>query len=154
MAVSEYAMFQANGCSLNIQQVIQRPLVAVLCFGGHSLGYLWNPWLGREDLVRYGVSEHHFGPVVPVHDVYLPNWKWNVPTGQRFLSQGSNCVGVVPGKWCWIPANVQSSNTTKTQYLEFAWPLLKHQVQSISGYLLRTYGVHSKAGCNYVDRWS
>ena len=34
-----------GGCTLNIQQVLHRPVVAVLCFRECSLGSLWNPWL-------------------------------------------------------------------------------------------------------------
>ncbi|GBN88135.1 hypothetical protein AVEN_63433-1 [Araneus ventricosus] len=41
------------------------------------------------------LSEHHCGSVAPLHGVCLPNWKWNLPAGQRPMSQGSDCVGVV-----------------------------------------------------------
>ena len=61
---------------------------------------------GRGDNESYGVSVHHCGSVAPVHSVCLPKLKWNVPTGECFLSRGSNCVGVVPGTWCSIPLNV------------------------------------------------
>ncbi|GFU99534.1 uncharacterized protein TNCV_4082571 [Trichonephila clavipes] len=52
---------------------------------------------GRADHECYRVSEHHCGPVAPLHDLCFSCWKWNVPTGQRTVSQGYNCVGVVPG---------------------------------------------------------
>ena len=41
MVVSGYTFFQANSCSLNVQQVIHRPVVAVLRFGGRSPVRLW-----------------------------------------------------------------------------------------------------------------
>ncbi|GBN42102.1 hypothetical protein AVEN_209180-1 [Araneus ventricosus] len=43
MVVSGYAVCQANSCSPLVQQVIHRLVVAVLCFGGHSHGWLWDP---------------------------------------------------------------------------------------------------------------
>ena len=50
----------------------------------------------RADIGRYRLSIHHCAPVAPVHGICLPNRKRNVPTGQRSVSQGSKCVGVVP----------------------------------------------------------
>ena len=61
------------------------------------LGVSGTRGFGRAGLKRYRISEYHCGPVAFVHGVCLPNWKWNVPTGQRSVSQGSSCVGVVPG---------------------------------------------------------
>ncbi|GBN29717.1 hypothetical protein AVEN_94106-1 [Araneus ventricosus] len=50
---------------------------------------------GRTDHESCELSEHHCGSVAPLHGIYLPNWKLNLPAGQRPLSQGSDCVGVV-----------------------------------------------------------
>ncbi|GBO06494.1 hypothetical protein AVEN_211538-1 [Araneus ventricosus] len=38
---------------------------------------------GRTDHESCEVSEHHCGSVAPLHGVCLPNWKWNLPAGQR-----------------------------------------------------------------------
>ncbi|GBM43568.1 hypothetical protein AVEN_67080-1 [Araneus ventricosus] len=43
MVVSGYAVCQANSCSPLLQQVIHMLVVAVLCFGVHSHGRLWDP---------------------------------------------------------------------------------------------------------------
>ncbi|GFV71077.1 HTH_Tnp_Tc3_2 domain-containing protein [Trichonephila clavipes] len=43
---------------------------------------------GRADHERYRVSEHHCGPVAPLHDLCFSSWKWNAPTGQRPVSEG------------------------------------------------------------------
>ncbi|GBN32508.1 hypothetical protein AVEN_42443-1 [Araneus ventricosus] len=51
----------------------------------------------RTDHESCELSEHHCGSVAPLHGVCLPNWKWNLLAGQRPLSQGSDCVGVVRG---------------------------------------------------------
>ena len=45
VVVSGYTVFHANGFSFNVQQVIHRAVVVVLCFGGRSLKRLWHPWL-------------------------------------------------------------------------------------------------------------
>ncbi|GFV43990.1 HTH_Tnp_Tc3_2 domain-containing protein [Trichonephila clavipes] len=42
----------------------------------------------RADHECYRVSEHHCGPVAPLHGLCFSSWKWNVPTGQRSVSQG------------------------------------------------------------------
>ncbi|GBN78071.1 hypothetical protein AVEN_91941-1, partial [Araneus ventricosus] len=44
-------------------------------------------------------AEDHCGSFAPIHGVCLPNWKWDLPAGQRSLSQGSDCVGVVRGAY-------------------------------------------------------
>ncbi|GFW40039.1 uncharacterized protein TNCV_5117221 [Trichonephila clavipes] len=98
MVISGYAVFQANNCSLNVQKVIHRPVVAVLCFGGGVLlSVSVSRGCGRLDHECYRVSEHHCGPVAPLHGLCFSNWKWNVPAEQRPMLQGLNCVGVVPG---------------------------------------------------------
>ena len=43
MAAWRHAVFQVNGCSLNVQHVITRPLVAVLCFEWRSFGRPYYP---------------------------------------------------------------------------------------------------------------
>ena len=50
MAVSGYVVFQATNCSLNLQQVIHRPVVAVLCFGEILLDVSEACGYGRSDL--------------------------------------------------------------------------------------------------------
>ncbi|GBN56886.1 hypothetical protein AVEN_236605-1 [Araneus ventricosus] len=54
----------------------------------------------RTDHESCELSEHHCGSVAPLHGVCLPNWKWNLPAGQRPMSQGSDCAGVVRGEYC------------------------------------------------------
>ncbi|GBM61863.1 hypothetical protein AVEN_265508-1 [Araneus ventricosus] len=54
---------------------------------------------GRTDHESSELSEHHCGSVAPLHGVCLPNWKLNLPAGQRPMSQGSDCVGVVRGAY-------------------------------------------------------
>ncbi|GBM90242.1 hypothetical protein AVEN_86211-1 [Araneus ventricosus] len=54
---------------------------------------------GRTDHESCELSEHHCGSIAPLHGVCLPNWKWNLPAGQRPMSQGSDCVGVVRGAY-------------------------------------------------------
>ncbi|GBM90767.1 hypothetical protein AVEN_188989-1 [Araneus ventricosus] len=54
---------------------------------------------GRTDHESCELSEHRCGSVAPLHGVCLPNWKWNLPAGQRPMSQGSDCVGVVRGAY-------------------------------------------------------
>ncbi|GBL81748.1 hypothetical protein AVEN_93516-1 [Araneus ventricosus] len=72
--------------------------------GGYALG---DVLMGDSGTRRCGrthhesceLSEHHCGSVAPLHGVCLPNWKWNLPAGQRPMSQGSDCVGVVRGAY-------------------------------------------------------
>ncbi|GBM76974.1 hypothetical protein AVEN_161457-1 [Araneus ventricosus] len=87
MVVSGYAVCQVNSCSPLVQQVIHRLVVAVLCFGGGSMGGSGTRSCGRTDHESCELSEHHCGSVAPLHGVCLPNWKWNVPAGQRSVSQ-------------------------------------------------------------------
>ncbi|GBN35611.1 hypothetical protein AVEN_33864-1 [Araneus ventricosus] len=48
----------------------------------------------RTDLKSFELSEHHCGSVAPLHGFCLPNWKWNVPAGQRPMSRlGLCCSG-------------------------------------------------------------
>ncbi|GBM39082.1 hypothetical protein AVEN_190221-1 [Araneus ventricosus] len=92
MVVSGYAVCQANSCSPLVQKVIHRLVVAVLCFEGtFSRAAL----VVVEQTMKAANYQHHCGSVAPLHGVCLPNWKWNLPAGQRPMSQGSDCVGVV-----------------------------------------------------------
>ncbi|GBL92428.1 hypothetical protein AVEN_174713-1 [Araneus ventricosus] len=54
---------------------------------------------GRTDHESCELSEHHCGSAAPLYGVCLPNWKLNLPAGQRPISQGSDCVGVVRGAY-------------------------------------------------------
>ncbi|GBL73813.1 hypothetical protein AVEN_230778-1 [Araneus ventricosus] len=99
MVVSGYAVFQASSCSPLVQQVIHRLVVAVLCFGGRSHRRIWERSCGRAYHESCELPEHHCGSVAPLHGVCLPSWKWNLPAGQRPMSQGSDCVGVVRGAY-------------------------------------------------------
>ncbi|GBN80151.1 hypothetical protein AVEN_135682-1 [Araneus ventricosus] len=54
---------------------------------------------GRTDHESCELPEHHCGSVAPLHGVFLPNCKWNLPAGQRPMSQGSDCVGEVRGAY-------------------------------------------------------
>ncbi|GBN73182.1 hypothetical protein AVEN_237560-1 [Araneus ventricosus] len=49
---------------------------------------------GRIDHESCELSEHHYASIEPLHGICLPNWKWNLPTGQRPMSQDTDCVGV------------------------------------------------------------
>ncbi|GBO36636.1 hypothetical protein AVEN_173019-1 [Araneus ventricosus] len=86
-------------CSPLVQQVIYWLLVAVLCFGGVLMGGSGTRSCGRTDHESCELSEHHCGSVAPLHGVCLPKWKWNLPAGQRPMSQGSDCVEVVRGAY-------------------------------------------------------
>ncbi|GBL92158.1 hypothetical protein AVEN_91505-1 [Araneus ventricosus] len=100
MILPGYAVCQVNSCSPLVQQVILRLAVAVLCFGGRSLGGgSGTRSCGRRDHESCELSEHHCGSVSLLPGVCLPNWKWNPPAGQRPVSQGSDCVGVVRGAY-------------------------------------------------------
>ncbi|GBN89288.1 hypothetical protein AVEN_260436-1 [Araneus ventricosus] len=52
---------------------------------------------GRTDYESCELSERHCGSVAPLQGVCLPNRKWNLPAGQRSMSQVSDCVRVVRG---------------------------------------------------------
>ncbi|GBN56628.1 hypothetical protein AVEN_264037-1 [Araneus ventricosus] len=99
MVVSGYAVCQANIFSPLVQQVIHRLVVAVLCFGGLLMGGSGTRSCYTADHESCELSEHHCVSVAPLHGVCLPSWKWNLPAGQRLLSQGSDCVGVFPGTY-------------------------------------------------------
>ncbi|GFT39382.1 DDE_3 domain-containing protein [Trichonephila clavipes] len=45
------------------------------------LGVYMTRVCGRADHECYRVSEHHCGPVAPLHGLCFSCWKWNVPTG-------------------------------------------------------------------------
>ncbi|GBM02420.1 Transposable element Tc1 transposase [Araneus ventricosus] len=58
----------------------------------------------------------------------------------------------------------QSSNTTMSEYLDFAWPLLRHLVQPVSSHVPKTCGIYAQASCScfegqrrlnaLLNRWS
>lgn len=48
IVVLRYAFFQANSSFLDLQQVLHRPVVVVLCFGRCSYGCPWQPWLQQN----------------------------------------------------------------------------------------------------------
>ncbi|GBO04972.1 hypothetical protein AVEN_144146-1 [Araneus ventricosus] len=98
MAVSGYAVCQENSCCPLVQQVIHR-LVMVLCFGGVLMGCSGIRNCGRTDHESCELSEYHCGSVASLHGVCLPNWKCNLPSGQRPMSLGLDCVGVVRGAY-------------------------------------------------------
>ncbi|GBO02811.1 hypothetical protein AVEN_69587-1 [Araneus ventricosus] len=54
---------------------------------------------GRTDHESCELSEYHCGSVATLHGICLLNWKWNLPSGQRPMLQGSDCVGVVRGAY-------------------------------------------------------
>ncbi|GBM54038.1 hypothetical protein AVEN_215409-1 [Araneus ventricosus] len=99
MVVSGYAVCQANCCFPLVQQVIHRLVVVLLCFGDVLMGGSGTRSCGRTDHESWELSEHHCGLIALLHGVCLPNWKWNLPAGQRPMSQGSDCVGVVRGAY-------------------------------------------------------
>ncbi|GBN19850.1 hypothetical protein AVEN_114559-1 [Araneus ventricosus] len=66
---------------------------------------------GRTYSERCELSEHHCGSVAPLHGVCLPNWKLNLQAGQRPMSQGSDCVGVVQRPLMSWPSNSPDLNS-------------------------------------------
>lgn len=56
--------------------------------GDVLLGVSGTRGCGRADHECYRVCEHHCGPVAPLHGLCFSSRKWNVPTGQRPVSQG------------------------------------------------------------------
>ncbi|GBN32839.1 hypothetical protein AVEN_177871-1 [Araneus ventricosus] len=54
---------------------------------------------GRTDHESCELSDHRCGSVASLHGVCLPHWKLSFPAGQRPMSQGSHCVGVVRGAY-------------------------------------------------------
>ncbi|GBL85978.1 hypothetical protein AVEN_89043-1 [Araneus ventricosus] len=90
-----------------------RRTVALLLYSRSYTGWWWRYYAlgevlisgsgirscGRTDHESCELSEHHCGSVAPLHGVCLPNWKWNLPAGQRPMSQGSDCVGAVRGAY-------------------------------------------------------
>ncbi|GBN86967.1 hypothetical protein AVEN_147222-1 [Araneus ventricosus] len=99
MVVSGYAICQVNSCSLLYSRPCTGwwwkyyPLGDVLMSGSGTRS------CGRTNHEICELSEHHCGSVAPLHGVCLPNWKWNLPAGQRPMSQGSDYVGVVRGAY-------------------------------------------------------
>ncbi|GBM55539.1 hypothetical protein AVEN_16354-1 [Araneus ventricosus] len=99
VVVSGYAVYQANSCSPLVQQVSVSVLYTgwwwrYYAFGGVLMGGS-GTLSCKTDYESCKLSEHHCGSVASLHVVYLPKWKWNLPEGQRPVSQGSDCVGVV-----------------------------------------------------------
>ncbi|GBM32327.1 hypothetical protein AVEN_122456-1, partial [Araneus ventricosus] len=40
------------------------------------------------------------------------------------------------------------SNTTMSEYLDFAWPLVRHLVQPVSSHVPKTRGIYAQARCS------
>ncbi|GBL88991.1 hypothetical protein AVEN_255152-1 [Araneus ventricosus] len=90
-----------------------RRTVAPLLYSSSYTGWWWQYYAlgdvlmggsgtrscGRTDHESCELFEHHCGSLASLHGVCLPNWKWNLPAGQRPMLQGPDCVGVVRGAY-------------------------------------------------------
>ena len=98
ISVSEYTFILANGRSFTVQQVdIHKPGDSIMFwepFSGASLGpvIVVKQTLNATEYLNIIADQLH-----SYNGVCLLNWKWNVPVGQRSVSQGSIYIGVVPG---------------------------------------------------------
>ncbi|GBN49516.1 hypothetical protein AVEN_175051-1 [Araneus ventricosus] len=91
MVVSGYAVCQVNSCSPLVRQVIQTGGGDIILWGTFS----WVA-LGLVVVVEQTMKAANYLNII---GVCLPNWKRNLPAGQRQMSQDSDCVGVVRGAY-------------------------------------------------------
>ncbi|GBN73951.1 hypothetical protein AVEN_83262-1 [Araneus ventricosus] len=85
---------------------------------------------GRTDHESCELSEHHCGSVAPLHDACLPNWKWNFPAGQRPMSQGSDCVGVVREHTDEFHLISWPPNLPDLNPMEHIWDVMEQQLRA------------------------
>ncbi|GBL64885.1 hypothetical protein AVEN_183669-1 [Araneus ventricosus] len=85
---------------------------------------------GRIDHESCEISEHHCGSVAPLHGVCLPNWKWNLSEGQRPMSKGSDCVGVVRGHTDEFHLMSWPPNSPDLNPMEYIWDVMERQLRA------------------------
>ncbi|GBO25855.1 hypothetical protein AVEN_78722-1 [Araneus ventricosus] len=90
-----------------------RRTVAPLLYTRSYIGWWWRyyalgtfSWaaLGPVVAVEQTMKAANYPKIIadqlqPCMAFVFTNWKWNLPAGQRPVSQGSNCVGVVRGAY-------------------------------------------------------
>ncbi|GBM96017.1 hypothetical protein AVEN_226214-1 [Araneus ventricosus] len=129
---------------------------------------------GRTDHESCELSEHHCGSVAPLQGVCLPNWKWNLPAGQRpmpptlglsssgsrsMLMNSTQCPGHLTRRiinsmehiWDVMERKLKAQTPPCPNMSNLRDRCLAHLVQPVSSHVPKTWGIYAQASCSCFE---
>ncbi|GFS65722.1 DDE_3 domain-containing protein [Trichonephila clavipes] len=83
----------------------------------------------RADHECYRVSEHHCGPVAPLHSLCFSSWKWNVPIGQHLCHNAKMVLEWFQGHDAEFQLTSWPPNSPNLNHIEHIWNVMGRQLR-------------------------